>query len=283
MYVRIVRTFSYWCFVVCLFLFIGDLSTQLFSPRQEARETTETSLTSRACRFARSIEQSGHFVVHCISASVQGASESAVQLLPCLIETSYDVAQLGCTAIAHPIQTFETCREHIVTFAQKTYDFLLTLDLATLQRYYHTAQIHYIHYCQLPAVERGEYMGHLVGYHVMDFYGGSLAIKTLFHLQHYKCIKQLTDRKGVASLFQMKPTERVKGFAIAVNQATRRERYLYQLKYSLSEPHTPNTRSYGPTDYDGMRLLLECSPLRVNCLNGWEKSHVTTVGYMKQG
>lgn len=255
---RILRTFSYWCSAACLFLFTGDLATQRDSLQKEL--ATDLSFSSRATHVAHAFGQSGLFVAHSLYAGAAGASEAAVELIPYLVETSSDVAEIVCNAVVHPIDAYEKCREKILTVATKVASYFAALDWETLHYYYRSIQSHYTRYCELPAAERGEKIGYLVGYHVMDFYGGSLLIKTFFHVKSYSCVKQLIHRKGLPTLLQIRPSERVKGFAIAVNQATRRERYVYELKHSLAEPR--NTRSYGPTDYDGMRLLLDCSPLR---------------------
>lgn len=257
MNVRMLRAFFYWCSAACLLLFAGDLSTQHVSLNRNV--PADTSLSSRFAYLAQSVGQSSVFVAHAIHSGVGGASEAALELLPYLVDTSIDIANIVCNSIAHPITAFEKAREKVTSLALQVTDFFVSLDWETLQRYQRIMQNYYIHYCELPAAERGECFGSLVGYHVMDFYGGSIAIKTAYHMKNYSYVKQVIQRKGIASFAHIKPAERVKGFAIAVNQATRRERYMYELKHSLSEPHT---RSYAPSDYDAMRLLLECSPLR---------------------
>lgn len=256
--VRILRTFSYWCSATCILLFAGDLSTQQFAVNKEM--AADVSFSSRANHFVHSLGQSGVFVAHSVHAGVSGAYESAGELLPYLIDTTVDVTKIVCRSIAHPVQAFETCREKVTEMAVRVADYFATLDWKTIVGYYRTVQLHYAQYCELPAAERGEKFGHLIGYHLMDFYGGTLAIKTFFHVKNYSYVQQLISRKSLPSLLQMGPAERVKGFAIAVNHATRRERYMYDLRRSLGEPR--NTRPYGTPDYDGMRLLLDCSPLR---------------------
>lgn len=255
--VRMLRAFSYWCSAACLLLFAGDLSTQHVSLNRNVR--AESSLSARFAYLAHSVGQSSIFVAHAVRSGVIGASEAAPQLLPYLINTSIDFMRLFGNAILYPIDTFEKCREKITGLALKVTDFFVTLDWETIEHYQRIVQNYYIHYCELPAAERGECFGYLVGYHAMDFFGGSIAIKVCYHIKNYSCVRQLIQRKGISSLIHMKPAERMKGFAIAVNQATRRERCMYDLKHSLSEPHT---RSYVLSNYDAMRLLLDCSPLR---------------------
>ena len=257
MNVRILRTFSYWGIATCLFLFMVDLSTQHLFFRERVKPT---SFSACVQHLTQVVNESGTFVAYGLYSGVEGASEAASELLPYLIETSSDIAETIGTAIVHPIDSFKLCYEKVSRVATKIIQYLASLDWETLQRYYRTAKSHYLHYRELPAAERGAVAGHLIGYHLMDFYGGTIAIKTMFHIKHYKYVNKLIQKKGLPALMQMGPTERVKGFAIAVNQATRRERYMYQLKHSLGESY--NTRPYGPAEYDGMRLLLECSPLR---------------------
>lgn len=258
MNVRTLRTFSYWGLAMCLLLFMGDLSTQQFSLSRENAKATSFS----ACvnHLVHTVSDSGTFVVHSLFAGVTGGHEAAAELIPYLIETTADIAEATRDAIVHPIDTFHLYYEKVTLLATNIIHYLASLNWETVQRYYQTIRGQYVHYCALPAAERGAMIGHLIGYHVMDFYGGTIAIKTLFHIKHYSCVNQLIQKRGLPALLQMGPTERVKGFALAVNQATRRERYMYQLKHSLSEPY--NTRSYGPSECDGMRLLLDCSPLR---------------------
>lgn len=262
MNVRMLRAFAYWCSATCLLLFAVDLSTQQVAANKNV--SAETSLSSRFNFLAHSVGQSSVFVAHALHAGAIGGTEAVSELIPYLIDTSVDVTRIVCTAIAHPIDTFEKCRDYITNLAVKITDYFATLDWETIKRYQRIVSAHYVRYCNLPAEERGEIFGSLVGYHVMDFYGGTIAIKTLFHVKNYACVSQLIQRKSVSSFMQMQPTERVKGFAVAVNQATRRERYMYDLKHSLSEPHTRSyaLTNYDISNYDAMRILLECSSLR---------------------
>lgn len=259
MNVRILRTFSYWGLAICLLLFMGDLSTQQFSLNKEKAKVASFS----ACvnHFVHTVTDSGTFVVHSLYAGVLGGYEASSELLPYLIETSVDITKTIGRTVIHPIEMAQLCYEKTTVIATNVISYLASLNWEILKQYYQTMKAQYIDYCELPASERGAVVGNLIGYHVMDFYAGTIAIKTLFHVKHYKCVNQLIQKRGLPALLQMGPTERVKGFAIAVNQATRRERYMYQLRHSLSEPYN-TTRSYGPAEYDGMRLLLDCSPLR---------------------
>lgn len=258
MNVRILRTFSYWCSATCILLFAGDLSTQQLAVNKEM--AADVSFSSRANHFAYSLGQSSVFVAHSVAAGVSGAYESAGELLPYLVDTTIDVTKIVCRSIAHPVEAYETCCEKITEMAAKVADFFATLDWKKIVGYYRLVELHYTEYCALSPAERGEKFGHLIGYHLMDFYGGTLAIKACLHVKKHAYVQQLISRKAIPSVWQIGPAERVKGFAIAVNHATRRERYMYDLRRSLAEPR--NTRSYGTPDYDGMRLLLDCSPLR---------------------